>query len=108
MPPLNVADMSDAERGRRGIEALPGTLIEAVGEMEKDDFVKTVLGRHISEKYIAAKCQRQVGIGGRVGTAKLNPHILPTGGRNPDKRAAVFCAPRLRQRRRNGTNTALR
>ncbi|MBD5535251.1 MAG: type I glutamate--ammonia ligase [Lachnospiraceae bacterium] len=51
----NVADMSKEERERLGVEALPGTLIEAIGEMEKDVFVQEVLGKHISEKYIAAK-----------------------------------------------------
>lgn len=51
----NVADMSEAERKRLGIAALPGTLIEAIGELEKDTFVQEVLGKHISEKYIAAK-----------------------------------------------------
>ncbi|MBD5512177.1 MAG: type I glutamate--ammonia ligase [Lachnospiraceae bacterium] len=51
----NVADMSKEERKKLGVEALPGTLIEAIGEMEKDVFVQEVLGKHISEKYIAAK-----------------------------------------------------
>ena len=47
--------MSKEERKKLGVEALPGTLIEAIGEMEKDVFVQEVLGKHISEKYIAAK-----------------------------------------------------
>ena len=51
----NVADMSKEERKRLGVEALPGTLIEAIREMEKDVFVQEVLGTHISEKYIVAK-----------------------------------------------------
>lgn len=51
----NIFDMSEEERKELGIEALPGTLIEAIVEMEKDDFVQEVLGKHVSERYIAAK-----------------------------------------------------
>ncbi|MGN1149007.1 MAG: type I glutamate--ammonia ligase [Lachnospiraceae bacterium] len=51
----NIFDMSDAERKQYGIEELPGTLMEAIVEMEKDQFVQDVLGKHVSERYIAAK-----------------------------------------------------
>lgn len=51
----NLFEMSEEERKALGIEALPGTLIEAIGEMEKDAFVQEVLGKHVSERYIAAK-----------------------------------------------------
>lgn len=51
----NVFDISEQERRRRGIESLPENLLEAVLELEKDAFIKSVLGPHISEKYIAAK-----------------------------------------------------
>lgn len=51
----NIFDMSEEERKELGIEALPGTLIEAIVEMEKDTFVQEVLGKHVSERYIAAK-----------------------------------------------------
>ncbi len=51
----DVYGMSVQERRERGIEEIPGTLIEAVHYMEKDDFVKETLGEHVFEKYIAAK-----------------------------------------------------
>ena len=51
----NVFDMGEAERERLGIESLPSDLEEAVEELEKDAFVKNVLGEHITEKYIEAK-----------------------------------------------------
>lgn len=51
----NISDMSEEKRRELGIGALPGTLIEAVGEMEKDEFVQKVLGKHVSARYIAAK-----------------------------------------------------
>ena len=51
----NIFAMSEEEKKKLGIEAIPGTLIEAVGELEKDEFVRETLGRHVSEKYIEAK-----------------------------------------------------
>ena len=41
--------------GLDGIDELPGTLDEAVRELEKDSFICQVLGSHVSEHYIAAK-----------------------------------------------------
>ncbi|MCR2049908.1 type I glutamate--ammonia ligase [Acetatifactor muris] len=51
----NIYTMSDAERKARKIESLPGTLIEAVEELKKDSFILDVLGKHVAERYIAAK-----------------------------------------------------
>lgn len=51
----NIFAMSKEEKKKLGIEAIPGTLIEAVGELEKDEFIQETLGRHVSEKYIEAK-----------------------------------------------------
>ena len=34
---------------------MPGTLLEAVEELEKDTFIQDVLGDHIAGKYIDAK-----------------------------------------------------
>lgn len=51
----NIFEMTEEERSRLGIENLPGTLQEAVEELEKDRFICGVLGEHIADKYIAAK-----------------------------------------------------
>ena len=51
----NIFTLSEEEKKRKNIQALPGTLIEAVQELEKDPFIQDVLGRHVSEKYIQAK-----------------------------------------------------
>ncbi len=51
----NIFEMSEEERREMNIEALPGTLIEAVNDMEQDAFVQEVLGKHVAEHYIAAK-----------------------------------------------------
>lgn len=59
MPPpsvdCNIFEMSSEQKSAYGIEEIPGTLIEAVYDMEKDDFVREVLGEHTYSKYISAK-----------------------------------------------------
>lgn len=51
----NIFEMTDAEREELGIEAIPGTLIEAVEALEKDSFVMETLGKHAANKYVEAK-----------------------------------------------------
>ncbi|MCM1125798.1 MAG: type I glutamate--ammonia ligase [Lachnospiraceae bacterium] len=51
----NIFALSKEEKKALGIEAIPGTLIEAVNELEKDEFIQEVLGKHVSSKYIEAK-----------------------------------------------------
>lgn len=59
MPPAavdtNVYEMSEKDRSRKKISELPGTLYEAIIEMEKDSFVKKALGEEFAQKYIDAK-----------------------------------------------------
>lgn len=59
MPPAsvdrNIFAMTKEEQKALDIDEIPGTLIEAVGELEKDDFIRSVLGEHVSVKYIEAK-----------------------------------------------------
>lgn len=51
----NIFQMTEAERCEDGIGSLPGSLEEALAELEGSEFVKNVLGEHIFEKYIEAK-----------------------------------------------------
>lgn len=51
----NIFSMTAEERKALQIEEIPGTLIEAVGELEKDAFIRSVLGEHVSAKYVEAK-----------------------------------------------------
>jgi glutamine synthetase len=51
----NLFTLSAAEREELGIQRLPVNLCEAVNELEKSDFIRNVLGDHISKKYIEAK-----------------------------------------------------
>ena len=51
----NIFAMSPGVRKRRGIEALPGSLEEALSAMKKDKLVMSTLGQHVSSQYIAGK-----------------------------------------------------
>ena len=47
--------MSPEDRAARGVEALPGSLADAIAETEKSAVVREALGDHIFEKFIANK-----------------------------------------------------
>ncbi len=51
----NIFDMSEAELKAKGIESIPASLNRAVDAFEEDEFIKNVVGKHISDKYITAK-----------------------------------------------------
>lgn len=51
----NVYHMSEEERKARGIESLPGSLIEAIEFAEKSDVVKKALGEHVFTNFIENK-----------------------------------------------------
>ncbi len=51
----NVYEMSNEERERRGIEALPGSLIEAIQVTEKSKVVRKALGDHVFNAFIKNK-----------------------------------------------------
>lgn len=59
MPPksvdCNISGLSDSQKKKLRMEALPATLGEAVECLEKDVFLCRTLGSHISSKYIEAK-----------------------------------------------------
>ena len=56
-PPVNkdIFAMSQREKGRLGIQTLPGDLSEAIRMFEKDKFLQAALGTHISNHIIEAK-----------------------------------------------------
>ncbi len=59
MPPQNIQqnifNMTEEEKESLEIRSLPSSLEEAVNAMEKDKFVRSVLGDHITSAYAAAK-----------------------------------------------------
>ena len=52
---VDVYALTGAERAARSIEALPGSLNEAIAAMEASDLVRTALGTHIFDKFIENK-----------------------------------------------------
>jgi glutamine synthetase len=51
----NIYHMTDEERKKRGIKALPGSLIEAIQLTERSDLVRETLGDHVFKEFIANK-----------------------------------------------------
>ena len=79
MPPesvdCNIFALSEEEKKERKIEAIPGTLIEAVGELEKDSFIQEVLGKHVSAKYIEAKKEEWANYRSQVTDWEINQYL---------------------------------
>ncbi len=51
----NIFAMTEEERIARGIECLPGNLLEAVQALEQDPFIYGVLGQHTAQRFIREK-----------------------------------------------------
>jgi glutamine synthetase len=56
-PPVeeDIFEMTEAQRKKRGIDSLPGSLAEAIAIAEKSELVREALGDHIFEKFIENK-----------------------------------------------------
>jgi glutamine synthetase len=52
---INVYHLDEAERAKMGISSLPGSLAEALGELEKDEVVRGALGENVYESFVRAK-----------------------------------------------------
>jgi glutamine synthetase len=52
---LNIYDMSSSELSERGIDQLPGSLEEALEELDKDPVIKDALGEEAYEAFVRAK-----------------------------------------------------
>lgn len=72
----NIFAMEEEERDLLGIEKLPTTLGEAIAEFEKDDFVKCVLGEHITEKYLQEKKEEWAAYQARVTDWEIEQYLL--------------------------------
>jgi glutamine synthetase len=51
----DIYEMDEVARARAGIESLPGSLFEAIQELEKSALVRGTLGDHIFNKLVANK-----------------------------------------------------
>lgn len=71
----NIFDMTKEQKKSLGIESLPGTLREAIHELEQDDFIKSVLGEHVSAKYIEAKKEEWARYRSQVTDWEINQYL---------------------------------
>ncbi|MEZ3436899.1 MAG: glutamine synthetase family protein [Lachnospiraceae bacterium] len=72
---LNIFEMTEEEREKAGIERLPGSLLEAAREFEKDRFIQQVLGADLSKKYIRAKTMEYADYRGQVTDWELSKYL---------------------------------
>jgi glutamine synthetase len=56
-PPIeeNLYHFNEERRRESGIDMLPGSLIEAVEELERDPVIQEALGEHVYERFVEAK-----------------------------------------------------
>ncbi|HEY9153209.1 MAG TPA: glutamine synthetase, partial [Anaerolineales bacterium] len=54
---INLYHLDAKERKKLGVKELPGSLAEALGELEKDEVVKAALGEETYEAFVSAKRQ---------------------------------------------------
>ncbi len=72
----NIFDMTHATRKRRGIEALPGSLDEALVLMKKDKLVMSTLGEHVASQFIAGKEREWEEYRTRVSSWELDKYMI--------------------------------
>ena len=72
----NIFDMTPATRKRRGIEALPGSLDEALVLMKKDKLVMSTLGEHVASQFIAGKEREWEEYRTRVSSWELDKYMI--------------------------------
>ena len=79
MPPqsvdCNIYKMTEEHRREAGIDALPGSLLEAVRAFEEDAFIKGVLGEDLSEKLIKAKTEEYRDYRGQVTEWEIEKYL---------------------------------
>jgi glutamine synthetase len=51
----DIYEMDEVAREKAGIESMPGSLFEALQEVEKSELVRETLGDHIFNKFVANK-----------------------------------------------------
>ncbi len=71
----NIFLLSPEEKARRGINALPSNLLEAVEELSKDDLLRELLGEHIYNSFIRAKLMEWESYRAFVTTWELNRYL---------------------------------
>ena len=71
----NIYEMSARELRKAHIDSLPGTLIDAVRLLEKDDTIKDALGEHIYNEFVATKYREWDGYRTQVTKWELDRYL---------------------------------
>lgn len=71
----NVYQMRLSEKAKLGIETLPEDLGAAIEAFEQDEFIKEVLGEHISDKYVEAKKAEWANYRAQVTDWEINEYL---------------------------------
>jgi len=72
----NIYEMDAAARDAAHIDALPRTLEEALGEMQRDSVVMDVLGSHVATHYIEGKMREWTEYQTRVSSWELEKYLV--------------------------------
>lgn len=72
---FNLYHLSAAERKEKGIDCLPGSLNQAVKELDKDDVIKAALGSHITACFIEAKKMEYASYRSRVTPWEIEQYL---------------------------------
>ena len=79
-PPAEITDnifaMDDATRQANGIDNLPGSLIDAVEELKKDEVIKETLGEHVYSQYVAGKVKEWDAFRTHVSDWEISSYIV--------------------------------
>ena len=67
--------MSEDEIKKAGIELLPNSLEEATSEFENNEFIMTVLGKHVYEKYLEAKKEEWLAYRRRISQWEIDRYL---------------------------------
>ena len=71
----NIYEMTEEQRKEARIDSLPGSLLEAAREFEKDDFIKGVLGEDLAEKFVRAKTEEYKAYRGQVTDWEIEQYL---------------------------------
>jgi len=71
----NIYEMTEEQRKEARIDSLPGSLLEAAREFEKDDFIKGVLGEDLAEKFVRAKKEEYKAYRGQVTDWEIEQYL---------------------------------
>ncbi|MCR5625809.1 MAG: type I glutamate--ammonia ligase [Lachnospiraceae bacterium] len=71
----NLFEMTASERKALGVGTLPGNLGKALDEMEKDDFVRAVIGEDIYNKFVEAKRKEFADYTAHVSAWEINHYL---------------------------------